>query len=222
MTQKRASVTFISPDCTIVFPSLAEPRLRKDPKTGKPYPNAVPKYECLLAFQLGDFDQVIAPKMLEVLAEDFGEEDAELTLEAFRRGKRSPLRVPFQLGDDFNARRVAAGNEPFSDVAGTVLVSATSNSQPGAVDVSGKEINPGTINGGSIVCAELVFKTMDGALYTGGISYMNNVQLIKVAGRRSATEVFKPRSAGTTGINPFKKAAARPAAPVDQDDKTYF
>lgn len=206
MAQKRASVTFLTPDCTVVFPSFVTARVRTDKKTGKPFPNAVPKFEGMFAFPIDAYEKFIVPKMTEVLEADFGPDGLE-ALDAVLTGKRCAYRVPFQTAAAFNARRVAAGKEAFADLVGTILVSATSHQQPGVVDLANKEINASLITGGSTVCAELVFKTMEAELFVGGVCYVNNLQLVKAAGRRSPTEVFKPRSAGTTGVNPFKKQA---------------
>ena len=219
MANKRASTTFITPDYTIVFPSLVEARQRKDPATGRPYVGSTPKFEQTMAFTFRDYKDYVEPQFEQVLKKDFHEDDVEAALAAVFSSRKAALRLPVQTGESFNARRVKQGKEAFADLEDCVLVASTSNTKPGAVDAAGKEIDNSAITGGSTCCAEIVIRTMDGALYTGAVCYVNNVQLIKQAGRRPATEVFKPRSGGSSVVNPFKKHTPIPAA---EDDEIPF
>lgn len=199
------TILITTPEVTAGPCDLAVPHVYKDPKTGV---TGEPKYR--LSFTVKQSDPFCAEliKTIRKAALDIEgvqEKKGGGFFVTLPNGDTRTLKLPYETGENINARLVAGGGKALDYLAGTVQFSAISKDQPEMIDRFGNALTGKEVTVGSSLCVGLGVRGASNAVFSGVLLYVNQLILIKQGSgqRRAATDVFadvlaKLKAAGVT------------------------
>lgn len=203
MSTEQTSYRVITPEFRAMNVALITPRA---PKT---QPNAAKKFRISIPL-LRDSEEV--EEILAGIQKEARRVFPTMTAEdkiKLPNGDIVTLKVPFESGASINYRRVQDGKKPYDFLNGMIVFNAGAQEgrRPGLCDTAGRPVNPADIRAGAVCRANIAFKGIQTAAFSGVSCYLNDVLLVSKAAERDAASVFGAYVSKTSDANPFAPAA---------------